>query len=55
MAQAASRLPLTEEAQLRSQANPVGFMVNEVVLGQVSVRALQSSPVSVIAPVLHTR
>ena len=33
----------------------VGFVVNKVALGQVSVKVLRFSPVSVILPMLHIR
>jgi hypothetical protein len=53
MTNTASRRPLTAEAQFRSQVSPVGFMVNKVVLGQVSLRVLQSYPVIIIPTLLH--
>jgi hypothetical protein len=50
MAQAVSSRPLTAAAWVRAQVNPVGFVVDEVALGQVSLRDLRFSPVSIIPP-----
>jgi hypothetical protein len=50
MAQAVSRRPLTAAAWVRSQVNPVGFVVDEVALGQDFLRVLRFSPVSIIPP-----
>jgi hypothetical protein len=44
MAQAVSRWPLTAAAWVRAQANPVGFVVNKVALGQIFLRVLRLSP-----------
>jgi hypothetical protein len=50
MAQAVSRRPLTVAARVRAQINPVGFVVDNVALGQVFLRPLRFSPVSIIPP-----
>jgi hypothetical protein len=52
MAQVVSRQPLTAEARLRAWSNHVGFMVDKVALGQVSLRVLRVCPVSIIPPSL---
>jgi hypothetical protein len=41
MAQAVSRRPLTAAAWVRTQVNPVGFVVDKVALGQVFLQALR--------------
>jgi hypothetical protein len=43
MAQAVSRRSLTAAARVRAQVNPVGFVVDKVALGQVSLRVLRFS------------
>jgi hypothetical protein len=43
MAQAVSHRPLTTEAWVRAQVNPVGFLVDKVALGQVFLRVIQFS------------
>jgi hypothetical protein len=50
MAQAVSRRPLTAATRVRARVNPVGFVVDKVALGQVFLRVLQFSPVSIIPP-----
>jgi hypothetical protein len=50
MAQAVSRQPLTAEARGSVR---VGFVMDKVVLGQVSPQILRFSPVSFMPPVLH--
>jgi hypothetical protein len=50
MAQAVRRRPLTAAAWVRARVNPVGFVVDEVALGQVFLRVLRFSPVSIILP-----
>jgi hypothetical protein len=50
MAQAVSRRPLTAAAWFRAKVNPVGFVVDKVALGQVFLRVLRFSPVSIIPP-----
>jgi hypothetical protein len=52
MAQAVSRQPLTAEARVRAWSIHVGFMVDKVALGQVFIRVLRVSPVSIISPSL---
>jgi hypothetical protein len=52
-AQAVSGRLLTEEARVRAQRIPLGSVVDEVVLEQVSLRVLRLSPVSIIPPLLH--
>jgi len=44
MAQVVSRRPLTTEARVRAR---VGFVVDKVALGQVFLRVLRFSPVSI--------
>jgi hypothetical protein len=53
MAQAVSRLPLTEEARVRSRVGPCGICGGKVALGQVYLRVLRFSPVNFIPPMLH--
>ena len=53
MAQAVSRRPLTADARVSAGSVRVGFMVDKVALGQVSLRVLRFSPVDFIPPVLH--
>jgi hypothetical protein len=53
MAQAVSRRPLTAAAGVRAQVNPVGFVVDKVALGQVFLRVLRFSPVTIIPPWAH--
>jgi hypothetical protein len=50
MAQAVIRRPLTTVAWVRSQVNPVGFVVGKVALGQVFLRVLRFSSVYIIPP-----
>jgi branched-subunit amino acid transport protein len=51
MAQVVSRRPLTSEAWVRDRINP--FAVDKVALGQVFLRVLRFSPVSIIPPWLY--
>jgi hypothetical protein len=51
MAQAISRRSLTAEARVRAR---VGFVVDKVALGQVSLRVFRFHPVSIIPPWLST-
>jgi hypothetical protein len=53
MAQAVSRRPLTWEAGFAPESIHVGFVVDRVVLGQVFLRVLRISPVSIIPPSLQ--
>jgi hypothetical protein len=53
MAQAVSRRPLTAAARVRTQVNPVGFVVDKVALVQVLLRVLRFSPVNIIPPWAH--
>jgi hypothetical protein len=54
MAQAVSRRLLTAEARVRSRGQShVGFVVDEVAMGQVFPTVLRFSPVSFVPPVLH--
>jgi hypothetical protein len=54
MAQAVSRRPPTAKTRVRSRGSVnVGFVVDEVALGQVFLRALRVSPVNYIPPVLQ--
>jgi hypothetical protein len=55
MAQAVSRWPLTAETRVRAGSAYVGFVVEKVALGQVSIRVLWFSPVNIIPPLLLTR
>jgi hypothetical protein len=48
MAQAVSRRALTAEAQVRARVSPCGFVVDKVALGQVFLRVLRFSSVSII-------
>jgi hypothetical protein len=48
MAQVVSHQPHTVAAQVRAQVNPVGFVVDKVALGQVFLRVLRFSPVTII-------
>jgi hypothetical protein len=50
MAQAVSRRPLPAAAWVRARVNPVGFVVDKVALGQVSLEVLRFSPVNIIPP-----
>jgi hypothetical protein len=50
MAQAVSRRPLTAESRVRARVNTCGFVVDKVALGQVFLRVLRFSPVSIIPP-----
>jgi hypothetical protein len=54
MAQAVCRRSVTTEAWVRSPAIHVEFMAYKTVVGEVSLRVLQFSPVSIIPPKLHT-
>jgi hypothetical protein len=49
MPHAVSRLPVTAEAWVRGSVH-VGYAADEVALGQVFIRILWLSPVSVIPP-----
>jgi hypothetical protein len=49
MAQVISRRPLATESRVRAR---VGFVVDEVTLGQVFIRVLRFSPVNIIPPLL---
>jgi hypothetical protein len=53
MAQAVSRRPLTAEARVLSLGIHVGFVADEMALGQVFPRVLRFSPVNFIPPVLY--
>jgi hypothetical protein len=53
IAQEASCWLLTSEARVRTQFTPAGFMVDRVVLGQISLRVLRFSFVRIIPPLLH--
>jgi hypothetical protein len=53
MAHAVSRRPLSAAAWVRAQANPVGFVVDKVSLGQVFLRVPRFSPVNIIPPRVH--
>jgi hypothetical protein len=50
MAQAVSRRLLTVAAWVRAQVNPLGFVVDEVALGQVFLRVFRFYPVNIIPP-----
>jgi hypothetical protein len=50
MVQAVSRWPLTVVTQVHAQVNPVGFVVDKVALGQVSLQVIRFSPVNIIPP-----
>jgi hypothetical protein len=50
MAQAASRRTYTPEASVRSGSIYVEFVVNDVILAQVLLRAPGFSPVNIIPP-----
>jgi hypothetical protein len=50
MAEVVSYQPLTAAAQVHAWVNPVGFVVDKVALGQVSLQALWFSPVNIIPP-----
>jgi hypothetical protein len=50
VSQAVSRWPLTAEARICIQTVHVGFVVDKVALGQVLLRFLRYSPVSIISP-----
>jgi branched-subunit amino acid transport protein len=52
MAQAVSRRPLTAEAGFAPRSIYVGFVVDKMVLGQVFLRVLRFSPVTIIPPSL---
>jgi len=49
-----SRWPLTSEDAGSIQPVHVGFLANKVALGQVYLRLLRFSPVSIIPPLLRT-
>jgi hypothetical protein len=50
MTQGVSRQPFTKEAQVRARVCPGGICGGNVALGQVFLRVLPSSPVSIIPP-----
>jgi hypothetical protein len=50
MAQVVSRRPLTAEDRVRARSVHVGLLVDKVALGQVRLRVLLFSPVSIIPP-----
>jgi hypothetical protein len=50
MAEAVSRWHLTAAARVRAQVNPVGFVVEQVALGQVFLRVLRFSRFNIIPP-----
>jgi hypothetical protein len=50
MAQAVSHLSLNAEARVRSVSVRVGFVVEKVALGQVSLRGLRFFSVSILPP-----
>jgi hypothetical protein len=52
MAHVVSRRPLTAEAQVRPGSFHVGYVVDKVALGHVSLRVLRFSPVNIIPPSL---
>jgi hypothetical protein len=54
MAQAVSRRPLTAESRVAPGLIRVGFVVEKVALGQVFLRVLRFSPVSIIPPSFPT-
>jgi hypothetical protein len=54
MGQMVSCQPLTADAQVRSQATSYVIVVDKVALGQVFLRVLRFTPVSIIPPILHT-
>jgi hypothetical protein len=45
---------LTQKAWVLSQSNPRGFIVNRVAMGQVFLRVLQFTPLSIVPPILYT-
>jgi hypothetical protein len=53
IAQAVSRRFLTAGAGFASRSVHVGFVVDEVALGQVFLRGLRFYPVTIILPLLH--
>jgi hypothetical protein len=50
MAQTVSSRSLTVVTWVRAQVNAVGFVVDKVALGQVSLRVFRFSPVNIIPP-----
>jgi hypothetical protein len=50
MAQAVNRRPLTAAVRVRAWVNPMEFAVDKVALGQVFLRVLRFSSVSIIPP-----
>jgi hypothetical protein len=50
MAQAVSRRPLTAAARVSARVNPVGFVVDKVVLVQAFLRVLRFSPDNIFPP-----
>jgi hypothetical protein len=44
---------LCVEAQIRAQVSPCGIVVDKVTLGQIFLRVLRFSPVSIIPPLFH--
>jgi hypothetical protein len=50
MVHTVSRRPLTAAARVRTQVNPVRFVVDKVALGQVFLRVLRFRPVNIIPP-----
>jgi hypothetical protein len=50
MAQAVSRRPLTAASRVRARVSTLGFVVDKVALGQVSLRVIKFSPVNIIPP-----
>jgi hypothetical protein len=53
VAQAVCRSPLNTYARVHLQVNHVGFVLDKVALGEVIIRILRSSTVSVILPIFH--
>jgi hypothetical protein len=49
MAQAVSSRPVTAEARVQPFSVHVGYVVDKVAVGQVSVQVLQFSPVTIIS------
>jgi hypothetical protein len=49
MAQAVSSRPVTAEARVHPFSVHVGYVVDKVAVGQVSVQVLQFSPVTIIS------
>ena len=54
MAEVISNWPVTMEFQVQSQVSHVIFVVDRVALGQVFVRLLRYSCISIVPPMSHT-